>query len=207
MNEKTVYNTLQDHQKNETWELQSCFKVFLEWAEIYNSEFDLKIPEISLSVANLKRSCFGHFHPGHNGFGLRKEIAINRIYLKDREFWTVLGTLLHELLHAWQEEYGKPGKANYHNKQFRRKAEGLGLIVDHRGVTEYEKNEEKSPFLQVLKKYGVSVPNLPESTHKKERGFSKMKKWECACPVKIRVAVSHFNAKCMNCGEIFKKVE
>ncbi len=201
-----MYQALANHQKTEkTWELQELIGELLLWASRFNFEFQLEIQEISLSVDWLKRTRFGHFHTGHNGFGLKGEIAINRRYL-DRPFWQILGTLLHELLHAFQQAYGKPGKRNYHNKEFCEKALSLGLIVDQHGFTLYEKDEEKSPFLQILKKYGVQVSKMPEVMDHRKHGSSKLKKWSCGC-TNVRVAVDRFAARCLLCGNIFQKLE
>ena len=37
---------------------------------------------------------FGHYRVGHNGFGLKGEIAVNQRYLISRPAWQVLGTIL-----------------------------------------------------------------------------------------------------------------
>ena len=48
--------------------------------------------------------------------------------------------------------HGKPGKGNYHNKEFRTKAESVGLLIDLAGVTRYAPT---SPFVDLLKKHGL----------------------------------------------------
>ena len=193
-----VYRVLAEHQCAESWELQSILRELLRWANLFNFEFKLQVPNVSLCVDWLSRGRYGHFRRGHNGFGLRNEIAINRCYLAEREFWNVLGTLLHELLHAHQEAHGRPGKGNYHNAAFRKKAQEYGLIVDARGCTQYA---PESLFLDLLAKQGVQIPSIP-SPVVKLRGSSKLKKWTCGC-TNVRVAVADFHAKCLNCGNLF----
>ena len=200
--QKTVYDILADHQQSEDWELRDLLKELQRWAEIMNFEFKLEIPEISLRVDWLRTRVLGHFRYGHNGFGLKGEVAINRRHITEARFWDVLGTLLHELLHAWQQAHGKPGKGNYHNKQFREKAREFGLIVDERGVTQYA---SESRFKELLRKYGINVPELPRPVLR-QRGTSKLKLWWCGC-TKIRVAVARFRARCLLCGNEFKRVE
>jgi hypothetical protein len=198
-----VYDVLADHQKNEEWRYNALASEAHRWASIFNDEFQLEVPEVSLAFENLRRTRFGHFRYGHNGFGLKGEIAINAQHILNREFWQTLGTLLHELLHAWQQAHGKPGKRNHHNKEFRARARGLGLIVDQRGHTSYEPN---SAFTTLLKKHGVHVPPLvaPTST-KAVRGESKLKKWSCGC-TNVRVAISDFRARCLKCNGVFEAV-
>ncbi|MFC1783559.1 hypothetical protein ACFL02_08235 [Planctomycetota bacterium] len=133
------------------------------------------------------------------------EIAINDKYIVEEEYWRILGTLLHELLHAEQEQNGKTGKNNYHNKAFRERARNLGLIVDQWGHTSFAPSP--SPFFTVLEKHGVEAPALvePEPIITKP-GSSKLKLWMCSCkpkPVRVRVAISDFRARCLKCREVF----
>lgn len=195
---ESVYDALADHQRSQDWLLKALFTELQRWVGIYDVEFNLQIPSISLCVDSLSRRCLGHFRYGHNGFGLEGEIAINHRYLEQREFWQVLGTLLHEMLHAWQQTHGTPGKGNYHNVQFRHKAHAYGLIVERNGVTQYE---QENPFTKLLRKHGIVVPHIPKPTTRC-RGSSKLKKWSCGC-TNVRVAVSSFRAKCLACGNIF----
>jgi hypothetical protein len=142
-----VYAVLANHQSSDhSWALHQLLKWLQVWKDRFISEFKLEIKDISFCVDWLHWQRYGHFRPGHNGFGLLGEVAINRRYLFHREPWQLLGTLLHELLHAWQDVHGKPGKGNYHNRQFRTKAAVYGLIIDEAGRTEYESD---SPFMLI----------------------------------------------------------
>ena len=195
------HHALAEFQVTQDWEYRDLLRVLHTWAEMMNVEFKLHIPEISLCVDWLRCTRLGHFRYGHNGFGLKGEVALNRHHLDDRPFWTVLGTLLHELLHAWQQAHGKPGRRNYHNREFRNKAARFGLIVDTRGHTTYA---AESPFMDLLEKHEIHVPELPELKMKSDnkRGNSKLKKWSCGC-TNARVAVHDFRARCLKCGNDF----
>ena len=198
---KDIYGILADHQKTAQWRHRELVAELHRWAVIFNREFDLGVSEIALRVDWLGFRTLGHFRRGHNGFGLKGEIAINERHLHEREPWKVLGTVLHELLHAWQEEHGKPGKPPYHNKQFREKALQYGLVIDEDGVTEYL---TESAFSRLLKEHGVHMPaQAPVS--KRRSGESKLKKWSCSCPVNVRVAVAEFQARCLICGNPFRR--
>jgi len=138
------------------------------------------------------------------------EIAIDEHHAESDEFWKPLGTLLHEMLHLWQHIHGAPPRSfafNYHNTQFREKAATLGLIVDRWGNTCYLPGN--SPFFNLLNEYGVTPPSLPPIEKQLSRmgrsGSSKLKLWECGCPVKVRVAVPHFRARCLVCNSLFVK--
>ena len=201
-----VYRVLADHQSTDTrWELSSLLSWLHQWSCRFIETFGLNLKEVSLCVEELDPRCFGHFRSGRNGFGLKGEIAINRTYIGVCEPHDVLGTLLHELLHAWEAENGRPGKNNYHTRAFRRKAGELGLIVDDRGRQSYA---SPSRFFSLLKGYGIHIPEMPALTTPPEtvrKGKSKLRKWSCRCdpPVNVRVAIRDFRAKCLCCRHPF----
>ena len=190
-----IYDTLAAHQQSEDWGLRDLLTDLHRWQAIMHAAFKLEIPEVALTVEKLRCNRLGHLQPGHNGFGLRGEIAINRMYVGQRDYWRTLGTLLHELLHSWQQAHGKPGQGNYHNREFQKKALHYGLVVDRRGHTDYLPD---SAFFRLLEKHGVSLPELPQMVQQvqTEQGSSKLKKWSCGC-TNVRVAVPDFRARCL----------
>lgn len=197
----SIYPVLADHQRGEDWPAHDTIVQLQVWAERFNVEFKLDIPEVSLCIERLDIRRCGHFRYGHNGFGLKGEIAINVKYLSgQRAGWETLGTLLHELIHAWQQAHGKHGKGNYHNTQFRAKAAEFGLIVDKRGVTQYAQD---SPFQTLLRFHGVDIPDFEQPmVIRRKVGQSKLIKWSCEC-TNVRVAIPDFRAKCLKCGALF----
>ena len=196
-----LYDMLAAHQRLEAWARQGLIVELQTWAKRFVVEFKLDIPELALCVDRLPNTRYGHFRHGHNGFGLKNEIAINTLYLSNRRaWWEILGTLLHELLHAWQQAHGKPSGSNHHNAEFRAKAEELGLIVDRRGVTGYA---VESQFKDILRQNNVEVPAeayTPKVARPESR--SKHRKYSCGCST-IRVAQQTFAAKCLLCGNEF----
>jgi hypothetical protein len=77
------------------------------------------------------KSRLGHYTaapPGGTG-----EIAISYRHLR-RHGWTeALHTLLHEMVHQWQDETGHPLD---HGRDFRRKAREVGIVpAAKRGIT------------------------------------------------------------------------
>src|SRR5947199_1298346 len=202
MQSETVNLTLRDHQRGtSSWDFNAVAADLHIWAERMIIEFKLQIPVPCLLIERLRRR-YGHFRPGRNGFGLKDEIGIDEEHLRQRPFWQTCGTLLHELLHSWQEYHGRPGRRNYHNKQFQKKAASLGLVVDQRGFTQYEPGD--TPFYRLLEKHGIHPPILPEvqQTPIQRRG-SKLKLYECSCGVKVRVGRFRFRAQCLDCCGVF----
>jgi len=202
-----INEALRSHQEGaKHWDFRNLAADLHIWAERMTVHFRLELGTPALAVEPLKRA-FGHYRIGRNGFGLSDEIAIDRHHARNSPYWHVLGTLLHELLHAWQERHGKmPSRLsfNYHNKEFRQKAAGLGLIVDRAGHTQYAAGE--TPFLLLLREYGVEVPEIPKlEVLSRPEGSSSLMLYECPCGVKVRVGRSRFNARCLDCNGIFDR--
>lgn len=214
-----VYSHLVLHQCNEEWQARELFNWLHEWAVRLNVQFNLNVPQIALGVEVLRADVGAHFRLGHNAFGLKGEIVMNALYL-DRPKWWLLGVLLHELLHGWQQAYGTIDRTNpnYHNREFRDKAKDLGLVVDRYGRQGYL---IESKFFDLLRQHGIDLSaavvgegddeDAAAATDKRpvvrpaavtRRGTSKLKKWSCGC-TNVRVAVADFRAQCLKCQEVF----
>jgi hypothetical protein len=200
-----IYHDLAAHQRVEDWFGRDLVTALQEWSDRFIVEFELDIPQVVLRVDVLPRSCLGHFRPGHNGFGLKGEIALNHLYVKALPKWRVLGVLLHELLHAWQHVHGLPSKGNHHNGEFRRKADSLGLIVGRRGITGFF---AASRFKDLLRSMGIDAPSdeIPPRDQR-SKGNSKSKKWVCGCGTSIRCAVPDLAAQCLKCVQVFRRCD
>lgn len=61
------------------------------------------------------------------------EIAINPAFFAVVPLLEVLQTLVHEMVHAWQFHFGKPGRRGYHNKEWADKMESIGLMPSSTG--------------------------------------------------------------------------
>lgn len=202
---------LKSHQASaKDWRYRGLLAEIHTWAERFTVGFKLNIPFPAIVVDRLRGRCLGHFRSGRNAWGLKDEVAIDRVHATSDDFWQALGTLLHELIHLWQQKHGDPpsnNNFNYHNREYRDKALELGLVVDRWGHTRYA--PENSPFLALLTEYGVEVPVLPppEQQHITigRLNSSKLKLWQCRCPVRVRVARADFRARCLVCGQIFER--
>lgn len=56
------------------------------------------------------------------------EIALNPDTFADQSDSQILSTLVHEMVHLWQEKYGKPSRRSYHNREWANKMEEVGLM-------------------------------------------------------------------------------
>lgn len=61
------------------------------------------------------------------------EISLNPDYLLTHPIDDVLSTLVHEMTHQWQFDFGKPSKNGYHNKEWAGMMETIGLMPSNTG--------------------------------------------------------------------------
>jgi hypothetical protein len=89
----------------------------------YNAElFDGKLKSVAIRVSRRMRRRLGHYSPADE-FGAA-EIAISRRHIR-RDGWDEAAhTLLHEMVHQWQDEHGH---ALNHGASFRKKAREVGI--------------------------------------------------------------------------------
>lgn len=84
-----------------------------------------------------ERKTYGYFSGERfvrRGDGLvTDEIALNPTYFAVRSIEDILSTLVHEQVHLWQAHFGKPGRGRYHNKEWAKRMEAVGLIASHTG--------------------------------------------------------------------------
>lgn len=171
----SIYAYLSEHQRREDWEYRDSAASLLSWAKVFNREFKLQVTEVVLKIGDLSIHRYSQFRRGHNELGLRGEITINPRHFGRRPFGLILGDLLHELLHCWQHEYGRPPeKEGWHNREYRRKAAEATELAATRSLR--PKGESK------LKKWICSCPR----------------------PVNVRVAISDFQAMCLVCQTRFR---
>lgn len=95
--------------------------------------------ELSECIVNMSRhgGAFGFFAANRwRGDGQEKkivhEISINPDFMnrEDREWHS---TLVHEMCHLWQEDFGRPSRGGYHNLQWADKMIQVGLMPSDTG--------------------------------------------------------------------------
>jgi hypothetical protein len=94
-----------------------------EWHERLNAEhFGGSLRTIPVRVSRRMRSRLGHYSAATQREGA--EIAISRRHLRRHGWHEALQTLLHEMVHQWQDETGLPID---HSPRFRAKAREVGI--------------------------------------------------------------------------------
>ncbi|MFN0181337.1 MAG: SprT-like domain-containing protein [Gemmatimonadales bacterium] len=83
--------------------------------------FAAALAPIEIRLSGRMRRKLGHYEPRAEGTPL---IVISRRHLRHDGWSAVAGTLLHEMVHQWQDEAGLPVD---HGSHFRRKAREVGI--------------------------------------------------------------------------------
>jgi predicted SprT family Zn-dependent metalloprotease len=91
--------------------------------------FHGELPACLLNFSRRSKT-YGFFAPSRweRGRDVRHEISLNPATLKNRRPAEVAATLVHEMVHLWQQEFGRPSRAGYHNAEWAEKMEAVGLV-------------------------------------------------------------------------------
>lgn len=89
--------------------------------------------ELPLVVIRLQRhmGSNGHFSPARwaqRDGGTAHQISLNPYYFAKRPLQDVFQTLVHQMCHLWQFQFGTPSRGGYHNLEWAQKMTSLGLI-------------------------------------------------------------------------------
>jgi hypothetical protein len=92
------------------------------------------LPRCMLNFSRHARS-LGFFAPERweRPDGRTHEISLNPDVLK-RPVKDTMGTLVHEMVHLWQQEFGKPSRNGYHNREWADRMESVGLMPSTTGA-------------------------------------------------------------------------
>jgi len=102
-----------------------------EWHARYNARhFHGRLKPVSMRVSRRMKSRLGHYSAAVPG-GDAAEIAISRSHVRRHGWPEALHTLLHEMVHQWQDETGRPID---HGATFRAKCREVGIAPYARRV-------------------------------------------------------------------------
>jgi len=191
---------VKEHEVSTEWEYQKTSELLYKFFDIFDKHFfENKLP-LGLIVFEIKnKKTLGSYTIAHNGFGAKDEITFNIRHINRPKF-KLLSTLLHEMLHLYENRFREDDGTkytNHHNKFFREKSKEFGIPSNHRGQT----LEIINPFLDLVKKHGIDIEEKEIETEVIS-AKSKMKKWSCKC-MNIRSA-KEVDATCNNCGQNFE---
>jgi predicted SprT family Zn-dependent metalloprotease len=121
----------------------------------------------------------------------RHEISLNPATLLGRSPREVASTLVHEMVHLWQEDFGTPSRSGYHNAEWAAQMEGVGLLPTSDGTPQGKRVGQRVTHLIIeggpfAKAFAELPPELllpltcrPEPEARKKKAKNKTK-YSCA---------------------------
>jgi len=221
---------------------EKVYEVLYDLHEYFNARVfvpkQTPLPRPVFTAAPLGRTRYGHFSAGR-WFGIRSdgslvqkeegrtveapdEINIHSELGMARPFVRIAATVYHESCHQAQHHYpavyGKPGKNNYHNKQWHEACQMCGLLTEgSKGTTEVTE-----AFRTFMRDFPDPDRWVARKAISKETAPTRLRKWVCKCethvtnvesgqeregPYIIRYAGSGLAAVCGYCVEGFAPVQ
>lgn len=107
--------------------------------QLFNTRlFENILPSCLITLRSSSGMVSGYFSGeryGHRELDtVTDEIALNPRHFSKRSDIEILSTLVHEMVHLWQEHFGKPGRKPYHNKEWANQMESIGLMPSDTGM-------------------------------------------------------------------------
>lgn len=204
--QEDINQQIKDHEASVSdWQFQQLAETLYRWHGLFNQAFfEFKLQTTVISFEQRRVNNFGHYVVGRNPIGVHHNINLNAIHV-GMPLWRVLSTLVHEMVHQWETQVHQRRTGGwYHTKTFRKKLSEIGIACNHQGHhLHYD-----YPFLSFLEKHGVNVTEVEQENIRflPLKGKSKLKKYQCGCPINVRVADSRFSATCNHCHQPFQEV-
>jgi predicted SprT family Zn-dependent metalloprotease len=184
----------------------------------FNKElFSEQLPNVLLNFSR-KAKTLGFFAPKRweRAEVAVHEISLNPVYFKTMPFKDIASTLVHEMAHLWQQDFGKPSKGGYHNEEWAKKMDTLGLPpsstgkpggkrVGHR-MSNYIADD--GPFAKAFEAMPAELA-LPFACHAEPAGKrAKANKVKYICPgCQVKVwGKAGLTVRCGDCDECFTEV-
>lgn len=97
--------------------------------------FNDKLPPCLITLQR-KKNTYGYYcherFVNANG-ETTDEIAMNPTFFHHSDLLEITQTIVHEMVHAKQQHFGKPGRGSYHNKEWAAMMEEIGLMPSSTG--------------------------------------------------------------------------
>ena len=190
------------------WEHQNLYSALVTWADRMNQEFfDGELPPAAISIEPIRARAFATYQMHREGLGLKYRISFNTRHLP-RPLGDTLTTLLHEMVHQWEEVERGSRPGGRHTVAFYRRARSLGIETRRRDGRRI-RVLEGGRLACLLAKHGVEVPTLVQIYEPAPPSVPELKcaLWRCPCRQEIFVQEhATVDAKCRRCGKHFSRV-
>ena len=113
------------------------FTKYQKLYDFFNKKlFKKQLPFCLLILSRKTARCCGHFSKDRwrdKEGNKTHEINLNPVYMATADDMNICQTLVHEMVHLWQYEFGNPSRTGYHNKEWANKMEEVGLTPSNTG--------------------------------------------------------------------------
>jgi predicted SprT family Zn-dependent metalloprotease len=128
--------------------------------------FDGKLPRTMVMFTRNSKVTGGYFSEkkwfNSDGAAVH-EITINANNMVEGNDVMLHEVLIHEMLHEWQHEFGKPSRPGYHNQEWAEKAKAVGLKPSSANDPECETGDRISTKLIEGGKAMLTIAHMPDS--------------------------------------------
>lgn len=185
--------------------------------DYYNVElFGETLPPCAV-IVHRDRRAYGYFWAerwAHRDGGVAHEIAINPDHLTSRPLVEALGTLVHEMCHLQQQVAGKPSRSGYHNKEWGRFMDAVGLTPSSTGAPGGKRTGQKvshyivpgAAFAEATERFvlgGFSIDWGAIPAPPCDKGKSgKRVKYSCPCCDQAAWGKENLAITCAPCGVV-----
>lgn len=125
--------------------------------------FNNQLSPCLLNFSRHANTCgFFSYKRWHNNSGKHiHEISLNPDLL-ERPIEEVMSTLVHEMVHQWQFDFGKPSANGYHNKEWAGEMESIGLKPSSTGLPRGKRTGYKmSHYIIQGGKFDIAFQKIP----------------------------------------------
>ena len=139
------------------------------------------------------------------------EIALSPAWLR-RPLKDVFSTLVHEMAHLWQQDFGKPSRNGYHNREWGNKMKEVGLYPSNTGEPDgKEVGQRMTHYIVEGGPFDVVFDNMPdaiklpwvgvEPTEKEKKKVTLKVKYACPGCETVAWGKPDLNLTCGDCEE------
>ena len=127
--------------------------------DFYNARlFQGELPSVLFTFQRNRRT-YGFFTPERFGKKDGKhshELAMNPVYFALQPVEMILANLVHNMVHVWQYQLGKPGSQGYHNREFADRMKAAGLHPSDTGAPGGKETGDMKTVAAILCAAGAS---------------------------------------------------
>lgn len=112
--------------------LQYAYQLFND--QLFDGMLDECLITLQRKANTAGYMSYNRFIALEDGKTYTHELALNPEHFGDSPLIEVFQTMVHEMVHLWQYQYGRPSQKTYHNKEWAEKMESIGLMPSNTGM-------------------------------------------------------------------------